>query len=401
MTEYTFKAYSKTGDLVIDRISASDQAEALSLLAARGLAAFEVKAGQQTAAGRRTRLPSRTLGVFCRQMATMLESDLPIDEALALIARDADPKAAGLAKQMHTAMLQGATASAALAAATPHVPEFMVGLVAAGETGGTLAGVFERLADSFEGQARIAETLLSALLYPAVLGVTAIGSLILVLTVVAPALAPVFAGAGDRTPIAAQLLMAASNGLRDYWGVIVLVILLAALVAVMGLRSPGGRAAMSRFLLKAPLVGPVVANTEGSRVLYSLAALLDNGVNLTAALEIARGATSNGTVAADIDRVTSEVRQGERLSEALARSTVFPPSAGQMAAVGEKSGGVEKLLRHCARGMEEGAQRHVRRLMSVATPALTIFLGVLVGGIVLSLLSAIMSVNDLALSGTP
>ncbi len=400
MAEFTYKAYSKTGDLVIDRIAAPDQAEAVSTLAMRGLAVFELRADRKAVAGGRTRLSSRTLGVFCRQMATMLESDLPIDEALALLARDTDPKAAALAKQLHTAMLQGATASAALAAASTRVPDFMVGLVAAGETGGTLAEVFERLADSFEGQARIAETLVSALVYPAVLGATAIGSLVLVLTVVAPALAPVFAGAGDKTPLPAQLLMAASEGLRNYWGAMVLGILLVVLVAAMGLRTPGGRAAMSRFLLKAPLVGPVVANTEGSRVLYSLAALLDNGVNLTAALEIATGATSNETVAADIDRVTSEVRQGERLSEALARSTVFPPSAGQMAAVGEKAGGVEKLLRHCARGMEESAQRHVRRLMAIATPALTIFLGVLVGGIVLSLLSAIMSVNDLALSGT-
>lgn len=401
MTEFTFKAYSRSGELIVDRISASTQAEALGMLATRGLSAFEVRASDRATAGRGARLSSRTLGVFCRQMATMLESDLPIDEALALLARDTDPKAAGLAKQLHASMLQGATASSALAAATPRVPDFMVGLVAAGETGGTLAQVFEQLAVSFEGQARIAEALLSAVLYPAVLGVTAIGSLILVLTVVAPALAPVFAGAGDRTPFAAQLLMSASYALRDYWAAMVLILLLFALVGVMGLRSPGGRTALSRFALKAPLVGPVVANTEGSRVLYSLAALLDNGVNLTAALEIARGATSNSTIAADIDRITSEVREGERLSEALARSATLPPSAGQMAAVGEKAGGVEKLLRHCARAMEEDAQRHVRRLMAIATPALTIFLGVLVGGIVLSLLSAIMSVNELALSGTP
>jgi general secretion pathway protein F len=153
---------------------------------------------------------------------------------------------------------------------------------------------------------------------------------------------------------------------------------------------------MARFTLRAPLLGKVVTTSEASRFMHSMAALLDNGVSMVGALDITRRATSNPVVAEEIERIGSRVRLGERLGDTLSRSKIFPPLAGQLAAVGERSGSLAKMLRHGGKIMEEAAQREVKNLMVVATPALTILLGVMVGGVVLSLLSAIMSVNDLA-----
>lgn len=396
MPDFSFKAYAKDGSLVADRLTATTRADAVRQITTRGLAPFEVKEGSIRKTLTRARVPLRTLAQFCRQMATMTESDLPIDDSLTLLSRDADPKAAALAAGLRKSLLEGASLSQALAAYPERVPDMMVGLISAGEAGGALAPVFHRLADSFEMQIRTTDALRSALIYPAVLMVSALASLVLVLTVVAPALKPVFAGHADRMPLSAKLLIGSSELLRNYWWVGVLGILLGVLMLMSALRSPPGRAAMARFTLRAPLLGKVVTTTEASRFMHSMAALLDNGVSMVGALDITRRATSNPVVAEEIERIGSRVRLGERLGDTLARSKVFPPLAGQLASVGERSGGLAKMLRHGGRIMEEAAQREVKNLMVVATPALTILLGVLVGGVVLSLLSAIMSVNDLA-----
>lgn len=396
MPDFSFKAYAKDGSLVADRLSATTRADAVRQITMRGLAPFEVKEGAIRRALSRSRMPLRTLAAFSRQMATMTEADLPIDDSLTLLSRDADAKAAALAAGLRKSLLEGASLSQALAAYPERVPDMMVGLVSAGEAGGALAPVFHRLADSFEMQIRTTDALRSALIYPAVLMVTALSSLILVLTVVAPALKPVFAGHADRMPFSAKLLIGSSELLRNYWWVGVLGLLLAVLMIMSSLRSPQGRAAMARFALRAPLLGKVVTTTEASRFMHSMAALLDNGVSMVGALDITRRATSNPVIAEEIERIGSRVRLGERLGDTLARSKVFPPMAGQLAAVGERSGSLAKMMRHGGRVMEEAAQREVKNLMVVATPALTIVLGVMVGGVVLSLLSAIMSVNDLA-----
>lgn len=396
MPDFNFKAYAKNGALVTDRVTAANRADAVRQITTRGLAPFEVLEGVARQGRRGAKVPLQTLAAFCRQMATMTESDLPLDEALGLLSRDSDAKAAALAAGLRKSVLEGASLSAALSSYRERVPDLMVGLVSAGEAGGALAPVFHRLADSFEMQLRTTEALRSALIYPAVLLVSAVASLILVLTVVAPALKPVFAGAGDKVPFSAKLLIGASEALRTYWWAGVLAILLGVLLIISALRSPPGRAAMARFALGAPFIGKMVTSTEASRFLHSLAALLDNGVSVLNALEITRKATSNPVIAKEIERVANRVRVGERLGDTLARSKVFPPLAGQLAAVGERSGSLAKMLRHGGRVMEETAQRDMKQMMVVATPALTILLGVLVGSVILSLLSAIMSVNDLA-----
>ena len=397
MPDYSFKAYAKDGALVADHVAAADRADAVRQLSARGLVAFELNDGASRRRRTRGSLSLKTLAAFSRQMATMIEADLPIDDALQLLARDRNPKAAALASGLRKGVLGGATLSSALSSYPEKVPEVMIGLVAAGEAGGALAPVFHRLADGFEMQLRTRDALRSALIYPAVLGVTAVASLVLVLTVVAPALTPVFAGAGERMPLSARILIGASEILRSYWWIGVLGLLLLILLAMSGFRTPAGRAGLARLAIRAPLVGSIVTTTETSHFLHSLSALLDNGVSVVNALEITRKATGNPLVSREIEAITNRVRLGERLGDMLARSKVFPPLAGQLAAVGERSGSLAKMLRHGARVMEEAAQRDVKQLLVVATPALTIILGLLVGGIVLSLLSAILSVNDLAI----
>lgn len=397
MPDYSFKAFAKDGALVADHVSATNRADAVRQLSARGLVAFELTEGAVRRIGARSKMPLKTLAAFCRQMATMVESDLPIDDALQLLARDTNRKAAAMATGLRKSVMGGATLSSALSSYREKVPDVMIGLVAAGEAGGALAPVFHRLADGFEMELRTRDALRSALIYPAVLGVTALASLVLVLTVVAPALTPVFAGAGDRTPLSAKLLIGASEALRTYWWIGVLALLLVTLLTISSFRTPAGRAGLARLAISAPFIGSIVTNTETSRFLHSLAALLDNGVSVVSALEITRQASGNPVVAKEINAITDRVRQGERLGDLLARSRVFPALAGQLAAVGERSGSLAKMLRHGARVMEEAAQRDVKQLLVVATPALTIILGVLVGGVVLSLLSAILSVNDLAI----
>jgi type II secretory pathway component PulF len=141
MPDFSFKAYAKDGSLVADRLTAATRADAVRQITTRGLAPFEVKEGVVRRAVTRSRVPLRTLAAFCRQMATMTESDLPIDDSLTLLSRDADPRAAALAAGLRKSLLEGASLSQALAAYPERVPDMMVGLVSAGEAGGALADV--------------------------------------------------------------------------------------------------------------------------------------------------------------------------------------------------------------------------------------------------------------------
>lgn len=401
MPQFRYRAYTPAGQVVTDLVSAPSETDAVRQLTSEGLTPFEIgesapgAVGGARAAGRR---PVRVLSDFCRNLAAMLGGGLPLDEALKLLAEDTgDRKGARLATEVREGVLAGQSLAGALASLRIPPPDYVVGLVRAGEEGGTVVPVLNRLAAALDNQSRLTDAVRGALIYPIILLVTSLASVLVILLVVAPALEPVLTAAGSDTPAAAAWLIAASRWLREAWPVLSITPLVILLAAMIWARSNAGRRALARLVMALPVIGPLIRDMEAARVLASLSALLENGLSVVPALDVAAEGSGNPVMRAAIGRIAGQVRTGVRLSQAMSDDGFLPMTAVQLAAVGERSADMPRQLGQAAEILESRSRRRISGLTSAAGPLLTLLLGLLIGGIVLTLLSAIMSVNDLAL----
>ena len=275
----------------------------------------------------------------------------------------------------------------------------MVGLVAAGEAGDTLSSSFSRLAEEFETQIKLQDQMKSALIYPVILLIASFASLSIVLLVVTPALAPVFNSSGAQPPLSARMMLAASELARNYGAWLLLAVLGAGWISARLLMTSAGKRLTDRLALRTPLVGDLVRDAELSRFLFTLSSLLENGVHVTAALPTARESIRNSVIQSEISILADQVRKGDDLGQGFASSRSTPPLVAQMALAGSRSGSLPTMLGHAGRLLNESAQQRVKTALTAAAPVITVVLGLVVGAVVLSLLSAIMSVNDIALAG--
>lgn len=401
MAQFRYRAYTPGGQVVTDFVSAQSETEAVRQLTSEGLTPFEIgesTASAVTAARVSGRRPVRVLSGFCRNLAAMLGGGLPLDEALKLLADDSgDRKGARLAAEIREGVLSGLSLGDAMAGLRNPPPDYVLGLIRAGEEGGSVVPVLGRLASALDNQSRLADAVRGALIYPVILLVTSLASLLVILLVVAPALEPVLAAAGSDTPPAAAGLVAASRWVREAWPVLSITPLVILLAGMIWARSASGKRAMAGLLLGLPVIGSLIRDMESARVLASLSALLENGLSLVPALDVASQGSGNLLVRAAITRIAGEVRSGVRLSQAIADDGFLPMTAAQLAAVGERTADMGRQMGHAAEILEDRSRRRIANITSAAGPVLTLLLGLLIGGIVLTLLSAIMSVNELAM----
>ena len=401
MARFRYRAFQADGRVVSDVVSAISESEAVRDLMGQGLTPFEMADAGSAAAARQSKAagkqPPQVLAGFCRNLASMLAGGLPLDEALKLLADDPeDKRVSRLSNELRSGVLNGQSLADAMAGLRTPPADYVIGLIRAGEEGGSTVPVLNRLADSIDNELRLTEAVRGALIYPAILLLTAIISICIILLVVAPALEPVLETSGNETPAAAAWLMAASHGLRDTWPLLTITPLVVWLLAMSWSRTPAGRGSMSALAMRLPVVGPLIRDMESARCLTSLSALLENGVSLVPAMEIAGQGARNPLVRKALDRIADEVRVGVRLSDAIANDGFLPMTASQLAAVGERSGDMGGQLAQASSILESRSRRRIATLTTLAGPVMTLALGVLIGGIVLTLLSAIMSVNDLA-----
>lgn len=401
MARFTYRAYQADGRIVSDVVTATSESEAVRDLMGQGLTPFEMVAAGAVPAGAgpagNAKQSPRVLAGFCRNLASMLAGGLPLDEALKLLADDPeDKRVARLAAELRSSVMGGNSLAGAMAAMRTPPADYVVGLIRAGEEGGSTVPVLNRLANSIDNELRLTEAVRGALIYPVILLLTALISIGVILLVVAPALEPVLESSGNKTPAAAAALMSASHFLRDTWPLLTITPLALWLLAMTWSRTSGGRRSLSGLAMSLPVIGPLIRDMESARCLTSLSALLENGVSLVPAMEIAGQGARNPLVRNALGRITDEVRVGVRLSEAMASDGFLPMTAAQLAAVGERSGDMSGQLAQASSILESRSSRRIGMLTTLAGPVMTLALGVLIGGIVLTLLSAIMSVNDLA-----
>lgn len=407
MATFQYRAYDAGGRLVSGQLDSATRETALDALRRQGALPVEIAATDATESRsryglsllRRGTLPDATLALVIRELATLLEADLPLDDALRLIALQPtlDARARRSVDGVLQRVLAGTSLSEALASEAPAFPEIVARLVAAGEQSGGLARPLAALASDLERRVALRTTLRDALIYPLVLLAAAVVALSVVVGVLAPAIAPLFDEAGVAAPPVIAVLRDLQTLVATRWPLLVAAVLaLVVLLALAGERA-GIRRGIDALILRLPVAGPLVQRRETARLAATLATLLGNGVAMLDAMRIAGTAQTNHVYRAATAGMTERLASGSMLSGEIAASGLYAELAQRMIAIGERTGDLPGMLARLARIEEAALQRGLERIAGLVAPLLTVAIGLFVGAIILSVMDAVLGLNELAL----
>jgi general secretion pathway protein F len=406
MPAFRYSAITATGELVRGTTDATDEAAVVVQLRRQGQVparvepaakGFSVRDLLTMEFGRRRGLSRQEVTNVTRELAIMLDAGQDMDRALRFLVETApNPRVAKVLDEIRQAVRDGSSLAVALTRHAGSFTRLYVGLVRAGEAGGTLAAILERLATLLERERALTATIQSAMIYPVILLVAAIGSITLLLTQVLPQFVPLFEQNGVALPRPTQILIAVGAFVSQD-GLYVLLLMAALLViARQALRMPGPRLLVDRWLLRLPVIGTLSRDIIAARFSRTLGTLVLNGVPLIGALGIVRDTVGNRAGIQAIDRATVSAKGGAGLAGPLGDSGVFPLRTIYLLRLGEETAQLGKMALRAAEIHEEKTRIGVQRLVSLLVPVITIVMGAAVASIVSSLLLAMLSLNDLA-----
>ncbi len=406
MPDFRYLAVSATGKLQRGVMAAPDEATVIERLQRQGSTPMRADlAGRESVIDRLLhadiggggRLRRQEVADLTRELATMLDAGQDLDRALQFMVETAPgARSRGVLTALRDAVRNGGSLADALAQQPRSFPPLYVGLVRAGEAGGTLAGTLGHLATLLERQRNLTATLQSAMVYPLILLVAAIGSITLLLTEVLPQFVPLFEQSGATLPRPTQILIAIGGFVSDDGAYAALALLVLLLLARQALRAPRVRLEAERLVLHLPVAGGMVREVLAARFTRTLGTLLLNGVPLIAALGITRDALGNLAGVAAVDGAVLSVKGGAGLAAPLERARIFPPRAIHLLRLGEETARLGPMALRAAEIHEEQARHKVQRLVALLGPTITIVMGAAIAGIFASLMLAMLSLNDLA-----
>lgn len=402
-----FQYRSVTPDSTTHRgqLQAPDRASAARSLQDNGHVLLELSASERASGlldflardvGRRKTIPPGKIAEIIGRLATLLEANLTVEAALEILgASHASGRARQIIGEVLDRLRAGASLSSAMAAHSGVFSKAVIAMVRAGEAGGTLALTLQQLGTHLARQEAVRQSVRSALIYPTLLIITAAGSILLVLTVVLPELEPVITESGLTPPQLARLAFLASSLLRQYWLPSLLSLLAAGLLARRTMTDPALKARRDALLLRVPVLGPALRCSDTGRFARTLGGLVGGGVSLPTALSLAQPVIANRNLASAVAKVVSGVREGGGLSGPLNGTRALSDLAIQMIRIGEATGRLGPTLLQLAEICEEDTKRVLDRSLVLMVPIVTIFLGILVAAIIGSVMTAVLSMNDL------
>jgi len=292
---------------------------------------------------------------------------------------------------------EGSTLADAMEAQDSAFSRFYLSLLRAGESGGALEVVLERLADHMESAKEMRSTLSSALMYPAILVVVAIISIFILLGYVVPQFTQMFDGMGQALPMSTRITIAVGETLQAYGWLLVLLVAAAIWFVRRQLADPKSAYKWHAWLLQTPFLGEIVVKMEVARFAHTLSTLLHNGIPLLKALGIVKDTMGNRVLANGIEKVSAGLKEGNRLADPLSDVPHFPSFAAHMIRVGEESGELESILTKVAETFDRDTQVTIKRTMTLLEPMLILVLGVVIAAVIISILVAILSINELVI----
>ena len=403
MALYRYKAVSPAGETLQGEMQAPGADEVIRRLQDAGnmpISADEVSGGLQgllgTVLARGRRVSQRDIGIFTQQLATLLGAGLPLDRALQILEDLAETEPMrDMVKSVRDQVRGGSSLSDALEARHGVFSRLYINMVRAGEAGGTLDVTLARLADYLARSKELKDSVVSALIYPALLLFMALGSLVVLLVYVVPQFMPIFEELGGELPMLTRIVLAVGEAFKGYWWLFLLAII--GLVAYFRgqFANPDRRLVWDERLLRFKLTGDLISKIEMARLSRTVGTLLTNGVPVLAALSIGRNVMTNRALSDGLENAAKEVKTGGSLAHELAKDGHFPKLALQMINVGEETGQLDGMLVKVADTYDTEVRTTIERLMAAMVPVMTLGLAVLVALIVMSILMAILSVNEL------
>jgi general secretion pathway protein F len=400
MSRFYYKAVKLDGEEIEGEQEAEDEAALIRRLQAEGLIPIQTRsAGGLTAKlarRKRRRLSAKDIEILTRQLATLIEAGLTLDRSLAVLV-DLTPEehVVKVLSDLQEGVRGGASFSAALEAQDGQFSKLYVNMVRAGEASGALAEVLSRLADYLERTAELRGTVTSALVYPMILLVVAGLSVIMLLVFVVPQFTVLFEDMGAALPLPTRIVVGAGDLVRGYWWALLVLIAVAALLIERWLQNSDNRRRFDYRVMRLPLFGDLIWKMETARLCHTLSTLLKNGLPLLSGLNLAKEVVSNRKIGDGLAEAAEDLKHGRGLAEPLTTGAVLPELALQMIRVGEESGTLDAMLAKVADIFDRETKLSVQRMLTLLEPALIIGLGIVVAGIIISILMAILGANEL------
>ena len=402
MAAFDYIAADPAGRTVSGSVTAADEAAARKALAKRQLAPLQLSPGRSgaiaaTTSGKAGRLSPKALALTTRQLATLI-SVSPLEEALRNLMLQADrPNVRRVLEGVHAGVIEGRRLSDAMGQQGAAFPPLYRAMTAAGEQSGALQPILERLADGLERDEVVRGKVLTALVYPCVLAVVALGVIVAMMTYIVPKVVDQFDSMGQTLPLLTRLVIGLSDMMRD-WGWL-LALLLSAVVAagLIARRREAVRLRLDAWVLRLPLVGRLTRDLHGARMARTLSTMIAAGLPVLEGLTITARTVSNRALRRATEQMAEAVREGGGLSAAMRRAQVFPPILVYMTASGESSGRLEPMLERAADYLEREFSNFTAVMLSLLEPAIIVVMGGIVAVIVLSILLPILQINTLAL----
>jgi type IV pilus assembly protein PilC len=388
MPAFTYTARALNGDLRTATIDAPSRDEVVAQLRRQRLNVVKIDEAAQAANKKKSggKISMRDIVIFTRQFSTMINAGLPLVQALDILAKQSENKAL---KDVTRAIVfdveSGHTVADALRKHPKAFSDLYVNMVAAGEAGGILDTILMRLATFMEKNDALIRKVKGAMIYPGVITGVAAAAIIILLVFVIPTFEKMFASVGMALPLPTRVVIGMSRFLQGYWWAVIIALVAIVLAVKKYYGTPDGKLAIDRMLLKMPVLGDVLRKSAVSRFTRTLGTLIGSGVSILDGLEITAKTAGNRVIQDAIMESRASIAGGETISAPLQKSQVFPPMVISMIAVGEQTGGLDEMLSKIADFYDEEVDAAVSALLSMMEPIMIVFLGVVVGGMVVAM----------------
>ena len=402
MPGYVYKAMTVSGQTVEGSMDGNDEAAVVENLHQLGYIPIRITTTHEKEPGFSfsSILPQRVgvknLLVFTQELSTLVSAGLPIDRSLEILGTLTENRRLREAVNDVLKRIQGGNSFAEALGQYPRIfPRLYINMVKAGESGGFLEAILSRLAQYLQSTKEIKEYLISVMIYPVILTIASGISIVILITFVIPRFARIFADMGQAIPLPTQIMLSTSEIVRSYWWVGVGMVALVYFGLKTYTRDEERKLRWDRFKLRWIAVGDLIKKVEVARFARTLGTLLQSGVSILPALNLVKEISQNQAISRAIAHIHDRLREGKGISKTLEETEVFPALAVHMIGVGEETGRLDEMLIKVAESYEENVQTALKRFVSLLEPLIILLMGGIVGFIVISMLLAIFSINEI------
>jgi len=398
---YQYKALTQDGREVSGALEYPEEGSVLAFLEAQGYIPIDIEFkgdgnGEPARRSRSLRREYRKFSIqdFTQGLGMLLRAGLPVDKALAsLIAAATEPQSRKLLEQVERDIREGSSLSKALRQFENLFGKLYISLIQAGEVSGNLDASIERLSEYLESQSQLRDRIVNALIYPLILLVVTVFSIVLLMVVVMPKFKQLFEDMDAELPAVTQAFLATSDFLRDY-GSLISALLLGFIAAIPLLRrNPAFRATLDRFVLRLPWIGELLNKVQIARYAETLSIMLKCGIPIQQSLGASSRVVTNSWIRQRLSASANEIKEGSSFSAAIGQ--YFPSLTQQMVSIGERAGNLDKTLSNIARMLQHDVNRSIQRIIGVFEPLIIVTLGVIVAAVIGSIMVAVLGMNDL------